>query len=111
MAERMRNRRRSIVVGCALLFVLCTGVTGAIVYKLPTSVPEPPPAPVRDLRTAKVMNDTGADGCSQQTFDNQTWRMSKSKQPCDPVERDANGVAVPTGTIHRLDAIGKSFNK
>jgi hypothetical protein len=43
-------------------------------------------------------------------FNNQTGRMTRSQQPCDMTTRDSNGVPVPQGTIHRLDAISKSFS-
>jgi hypothetical protein len=108
-SERVRDRRRSLIVSLGILLVICAGVSAALVVGLPTPTPTPAPRPDLDFRTAKVMNDSG-DGCRETVLDNQTWRMSGSKQPCDPVMRDANGVPIPVGTIHRLDAIGKSFS-
>jgi hypothetical protein len=49
-------------------------------------------------------------GCSQQVFDNQTGRMRQSQLPCEAIAYDSNGAPVPVGTIHRLDAIRKSFS-
>jgi hypothetical protein len=64
--------------------------------------------PERD-RTARITTNSDGNGCSQQIFDNQSGRMFRSQKPCDMTEYDANGVPVPAGTIHRLDAISKSF--
>jgi hypothetical protein len=59
---------------------------------------------------AKVFIDTtGRGDCQQEVFDNQTWRVTRSRQPCDAAEYDANGVPIPKEATHRLDAISKSF--
>jgi hypothetical protein len=59
---------------------------------------------------AKVFIDTtGRGDCQQEAFDNQTWRVTRSRQPCDATEHDANGIPIPKGSMHRLDAISKSF--
>jgi hypothetical protein len=62
-----------------------------------------------DLRAAKITRDLGGKMCAQDTFDNQTGRMTRSSQPCDATAYDGNGAPIPLGTIHRLDAINKSF--
>jgi hypothetical protein len=36
--------------------------------------------------------------------------MTRSQQACDTTARDSNGVPIPLGTIHRLDAISKAFS-
>jgi|ERR1700722_15756539 hypothetical protein len=60
--------------------------------------------------SAKVLIDSAdGSGCRQEVFDNKTWRMTQSQQPCDAATRDANGIPVPVGTVRRLDAISKSF--
>lgn len=77
-----------------------------------TATNSPPAAtamPERDIRTARITRNSDGNGCSQQIFDNQSGRMFQSQKPCDMTEYDANGVPVPAGTIHRLDAISKSF--
>ena len=60
-------------------------------------------------RSAKVLIDSGNGGCRQESFDNQTWRLTRSQQPCELADHDINGNPVPSGTIHRLDAISKAF--
>jgi hypothetical protein len=61
-----------------------------------------------DLRTARITRDENGT-CAQQVFDNQTGRMMRSSQPCEATTYDSNGMPVPVGTIHRLDAISKGF--
>jgi hypothetical protein len=65
--------------------------------------------PDGDVRTAKITNDSDGKGCWQQIFDNQTGRMVRTPQPCEATVYDSKGAPVPVGTIHRLDAISKSF--
>jgi hypothetical protein len=67
-------------------------------------------APDNNLRSAKITVDfADGSGCQKQFFDNQTGRMTRSQQPCETTAYDNNGVQLPLGTMHRLDAISKSF--
>jgi hypothetical protein len=66
--------------------------------------------PDSSLRTARITLDSDGKGCARQTFDNQTGRMTRTQQPCEATAYDSNGVPVPLGTIHRLDAISKAFS-
>jgi len=110
MAERVQERRRSIMVSCVALFVLCAGVLVAMVIELPL-LGEPTGAKPDDLRTVRITRDTmDGRGCRQQTFDNETWRVVGSKQPCEAVPRDSDGPQAPVSGINRLGAINKSFS-
>jgi hypothetical protein len=107
------ERRRAVVVSGGMLLVVAVSAVAAIVVASGQATP-PPVRSVSgmsdsELRTARVTREVVGAGCSQQTFDNQTGRMADSSQPCDPTVYDKNGVPVPIGTIHRLDAISKSF--
>jgi hypothetical protein len=84
--------------------------------RLPLSArPKDTPQTTNDISAsnhfdAKVFIDTtGRGDCQQEVFDNQTWRVTRSRQPCEVTEHDANGVPIPKGSMHRLDAISKSF--
>jgi hypothetical protein len=94
-------------MGLALLQMMATEFS--ISTHLTNSSQTPSEVPDNHLGTAKVMTDSAdGNGCRQQVFDNQTWRMTRS-QPCDTTVRDSNGVPRPEGTVRRLDAISKSF--
>ena len=114
--HRTQERRRGLIVGCSMLLVAALIAMAAVVAtESPKSVsalnaaPTTTAAPEPDLRTAKITKDLDGKGCSQQVFDNQTGRMRQSQLPCEATTFDSNGVPVPVGTIHRLDAISKSF--
>ncbi len=113
----MQERRRGLIVGGSMLFVAALIAVAAVVATgSPKSVTALNAAPVTtatpdvDLRTAKITKDLDGKGCSQQVFDNQTGRVRQSGLPCDATAFDSDGAPVPVGTIHRLDAISKSFS-
>ena len=61
-------------------------------------------------RTASIVLNQGSKNCRHKLFDNQTGRFSDATTPCPPdVPLDANGNAVPSGTLHTLNEISKSF--
>jgi hypothetical protein len=64
-----------------------------------------------DHRTGVIVLQTGTERCEKKQFDNDTGRVLDSAAPCGgSVVLDAHGMPVPIGTIHRLDAISKSFS-
>ena len=53
---------------------------------------------------------TGEDECELMKFNNQTGRTVQSDARCrKDVTLDAHDMPVPMGTVHRLDAISRSF--
>jgi hypothetical protein len=52
----------------------------------------------------------GGHRCRQMTFDNKTGRVTETNKPCEDLALDDKGLTKPVGTIHRLDAISKSFS-
>jgi hypothetical protein len=107
--------RRSLIIGSGVLLVAAVGISVAIRTGRPLTIRsfESPEAASTardgDLRTAKITNASGDGGCWEQSFDNQTGRMTRSTKPCENTVYDASGAPVPVGTIHRLDAISRSF--
>ena|ERR1700730_11685425 len=115
-SERVQERRSALVTCCGILFLVGLGFVLVMTTGLPmsiqmvTSVQLASKAPPHnELGSATVTIDSAdGSGCRQRVLDNQTWRMTQFQQPCG-LDRDINGIARPTGTIHRLDAISKSF--
>jgi hypothetical protein len=61
-------------------------------------------------RTGKIVLQTNPDQCEQMKFDNDAGRVIEGLKPCDnKVILDEHGRPLPLGTIHRLDAISRSF--
>jgi hypothetical protein len=112
--QRVQERRRAlIIISSGVLFVaIPAAVVMMIAAKsaiLPNRAQTTSAMPDYDIHVAKITNDSDGKECSQQIFDNQTGRMVRSARPCEATTYDRNGAPVPVGTIHRLDAISKSF--
>ena len=110
-------KRVKTVIG-AIVIVISVGIVLLLITQLPltwrskNSSQLISDAAANNHFDAKVFIDTtGSGDCQQEVFDNQTWRMTRSRQPCDATALDANGIPIPKGTMHRLDAISKSFRE
>jgi hypothetical protein len=63
-----------------------------------------------ESRTGKIVLQTNPDQCAQMEFDNANGHFVDGLKPCDnQVKFDEHGRPIPMGTIHRLDAISRSF--
>ena len=64
----------------------------------------------KEIRTGRIVLQTDPDQCAQMKFDNADGRLIENLKPCEKdIRLDARGRAMPMGTVHRLDAISKSF--
>jgi hypothetical protein len=116
IAQRRRRKRwNTLIIGSGMLLVAV--VTTVMVIAAETLISRQSSrapriasaAPDSDVQTAKITKDFGGKDCSQEIFNNQTGRTTRSPKPCEATALDGNGVPIPLGTIHRLDAISKSF--
>jgi hypothetical protein len=111
-----QERRRALIISCGIMSVAAVGVVAVIATSNPKSPWRfhVPPATVAtsdsDLSTAVITIDSDDKGCWRQVFDNRTGRLTRSPQPCEKTAYDSSGAPIPLGTIHRLDAISKSFS-
>jgi len=114
--RRTTVSRRAVIIGYGMLLAAALTVVVVIAAESPIWLHATKPSqsagaiPDIDLRTAKITRDSNGTECWQTIFDNQTGRMTRSRQPCETTAYDGNGAPVPLGTIHRLDAISKSFS-
>jgi hypothetical protein len=60
-------------------------------------------------REGALLVETDPGHCRQYSFDNDSGKIVPSTASCEQQSRNGESVAGPTGTIHRLDAISKSF--
>ncbi len=59
---------------------------------------------------ATIILHSSASGCQQRSFNNRTGQISDQTSSCsNDVVLDAKGMPMPTGTIHTLNSISKSF--
>jgi hypothetical protein len=57
-----------------------------------------------------IVLHSSSSGCQQKTFDNRTGQILDQPSSChNDVVLDAKGVPIPSGTIHTLNSISKSF--
>jgi hypothetical protein len=110
-SARVRKHNKALFLG-----VLIVMIAGAAVAVTLASQRSAVPVAANTLQTyeftggtAKITNDLGST-CSTGAFDNKTGRITHSDEPCETVSRDANGVPIPVGTMHRLDSISKAFS-
>lgn len=61
-------------------------------------------------QTGIIARQVGNQECALARFDNATGRTNGASGCTNGVVFDAHGIPVPVGTIHRLDAISKSFS-
>ena len=107
------RRRRDIVI--SLLFA--GGLIAALASVAEFGVPWVS-RPIAALNTADVEDpqigtltlQRDENKCELMKFDNETGRTIENIARCrNDVTMDAHGAPVPVGTVHRLDAISKSF--
>jgi hypothetical protein len=59
-----------------------------------------------------IVLHSGPSGCQQKSFDNQTGQILNQPSSChNDVVLDAKGMPIPTGTVHTLNSISKSFQR
>ena len=110
---RPKRRYSSIrsVLAAALFIPLVLAVAFLIVrigQPVPSERTDLPDA--GEMRVGSVVHETGRAQCELMKFDNYTGRTIENAKHCkDTIVLDARGRPVPTGTIHRLDSISKSF--
>jgi hypothetical protein len=63
-----------------------------------------------DTGVGSILQQTDKGRCELVKFDNYSGRTIEYAKRCETnVVRDAHGIPLPIGTVHRLDSISKSF--
>jgi hypothetical protein len=94
----------AIGASIAVVAVLATGFSTAPAPVVENGAPHPDP------NAATIVLHSSTSGCQQRSFNNQTGQISDQTSSChNDVVLDAKGMPVPTGTIHTLNSISKSF--
>jgi len=120
--HRKRERRAALAIwiGFFVLMVFLAAFSN-LPHQLASLVASTPSTPKLDAeaqRTGKIVLRADSGQCKKLKFDNRNGAMTEDPSPCDDeLVFDSNGVLVlgsqgvpvPQGTMHRLDAISKSF--
>lgn len=109
-----RQRRNALVISlCALTTIACllTATNSSSLATFLTSLGSPSSnSEPKEDRIGTIILEHDDSRCQQMKFDNDSGRTVEDALPCEnKVVLDAHGVRVPQGTVHRLDAISKSF--
>jgi len=111
-AGQKRRRLAKMSLG-----VFAVGASIAVVAVLAIGF-SPAPAPVAEngashadpSSVATIVLHSSTSGCQQRSFNNQTGQISDQTSSChNDVVLDAKGMPMPTGTVHTLNSISKSF--
>jgi hypothetical protein len=110
--SRLRDRRWSSVIGCIWVFVAVVAVADITLAMLPQPAPDPETtSEFATSHSGRILAETRSEQCELGTFNNDTGRISNESRHCEnAVVLDSRGDPVPLTTIHRLDAIRKSFS-
>jgi hypothetical protein len=113
--KRFARKRQDVVI--SFLFVSGMVVALAIVAELglpwlsrPTASAALNTADVENSQIGTLTLQTDGNECQLMKFDNETGRTIENTARCrKDVTMDAHDTLVPVGTVHRLDAISRSF--
>lgn len=114
-ARQARSRRRRLLgmclcVGCAGVSIAAASVLALEFGSTAGRVAAGAAAPGQPANTtASILIHPDGEPCQSRTFDNLTGRIWQTGAPCPETSVDANGVPVPSGTIHTIDSISRSF--
>jgi hypothetical protein len=96
-------------VFAAILYLGASGPLGR--WLAPSPSEQATSASSDELRTGKIVLEINPGQCEQTKFDNSSGRFTESLTPCENrIRFDEHGKPIPLGTIHRLDAISRSFS-
>jgi len=111
-SQRRRERPKTLIV--SIVIVLTIVCLAALSRQLISLFPSLNPSTTSSQQTdhaGKIVVRDDLSHCKQMNLDNDSGRITDDPSPCDEqVSSDAHGIIVPKGTIHRLDAISKSFS-
>jgi hypothetical protein len=100
----------AVAAVCTVVVYLGTNARFGAFQAKSMAEPSASASEVKEIRTGKIVLQTDPDQCAQMKFDNTDGRLIENLKPCEKdIRFDARGRAMPMGTVHRLDAISKSF--
>jgi hypothetical protein len=109
-AENSRRGRRQVigVVGAGLSIAVAA-IVSLEFGTAPSRVVENSATPAPSNATASIFIHPTRGACRSRTFDNRTGQISEASIPCSDAAVDAKEASVPSGTMHTLNSISRSF--
>jgi hypothetical protein len=108
--KRRRLAKMSLGVFAVGALIVAVAVFAIGFSTAPAPVAENGASHASPSSVATIVLHSSTSGCQQRSFNNQTGQISDQTSPChNDVVLDAKGLPMPTGTIHTLNSISKSF--
>jgi hypothetical protein len=108
--KRRRLAKMSLGVFALGALIVAVAVFAIGISTAPAPVAENGASHADPSGVATIVLHSSASGCQQRSFNNRTGQISDQTSPChNDVVLDAKGMPMPTGTIHTLNSISKSF--
>jgi hypothetical protein len=93
-----------------ILLAVTTVITTPWSSKTPTVTEKQTDDPQSE-RIGSIVRESDRDRCAIMKFDNDSGRVVDNIERCEGAAvLDTHNVPAPSGTVHRLDAISKSFS-
>jgi hypothetical protein len=113
-AGKTRNRLAKMCFGVISVasLIAVIAVFATIFGTAPSAVVDTTASRAQPSTVATIIIHSRTTDCQQKSFSNETGQFSDRSSPCQSdVVVDAKGAPIPTGTIHTLNSISKSFKK
>ena len=111
-AGQKRGRLATMCFGVIAVggLIAAVAMVAMVFIPAPTSVAEKEVSRLEPNSVGTIVLHPSSNGCQQKSFDNQTGQILDQRSSChNDVALDAKGVPIPSGTIHTLNSISKSF--
>ena len=90
--------------------IAAVAIVAMVFIPAPTSIAEKEAPRAEPKSVGTIVLRSRSSGCQQKSFDNRTGQILDQPSSChSDVVLDAKGVPIPSGTIHTLNSISKSF--
>jgi hypothetical protein len=113
-AGRKRGRLTKMCFGVVAVggLIAAVAMVAMVFIPAPTSIAENAASRVDPNSVGTIILRSSTSDCHQKSFNNQTGQIFDQPSSChNDVALDANGVPIPSGTIHTLNSISKSFQR
>ena len=90
--------------------IAAVAMVAMVFIPAPTSIAEKEVSRAEPNSVGTIVLHSSSSGCQQKSFDNRSGQISDQPSSChNDVVLDARGMPIPSGTIHTLNSISKSF--
>jgi hypothetical protein len=111
-ASQKRGRLATMCFGIIAVggLIAAVAIVAMVFIPAPTSTTEKEASRAEPKSVGTIVLHSSSSDCQQKSFDNRTGQILNQPSSChNDVVLDAKGMPIPSGTIHTLNSISKSF--